>query len=101
MFDGGGGAPAEQELLSITDDSGNEIRSFASRLSDEGIELARTSLETLQVNIGKLCNQACHHCHVDAGPNRTELMTWASMERILGFVEASENSDGRHHRRRT
>ena len=90
MFDGGGGAPAEQELLSITDDSGNEIRSFASRLSDEGIELARTSLETLQVNIGKLCNQACHHCHVDAGPNRTELMTWASMERILGFVEASE-----------
>lgn len=90
MFDWGGSLPVEQDLLNIIDDSEHEIQSFSERLTDERIELVRTSLNTLQVNIGKLCNQACHHCHVDAGPNRTELMTWASMTRILEFMKMSE-----------
>ena len=34
----------------------------------------RLNLETIQVNLGYLCNQSCTHCHVNAGPNRTELM---------------------------
>jgi hypothetical protein len=34
--------------------------------------LLRAGVRTAQVNVGKLCNQACHHCHVDAGPKRTE-----------------------------
>ncbi len=37
-------------------------------------ELRSMSIETLQVNVGKLCNQACKHCHVDASPTRTEIM---------------------------
>jgi radical SAM/Cys-rich protein len=41
------------------------------------------SPQTLQVNLGKLCNQACHHCHVDAGPKRTEAMNRATAQRVL------------------
>ncbi|NND00603.1 MAG: radical SAM/Cys-rich domain protein [Gammaproteobacteria bacterium] len=40
----------------------------------------------LQINLGKLCNLACHHCHVDAGPKRTEIMTWPVMEKILHWA---------------
>ncbi len=39
--------------------------------------LVRGAVTTLQVNVGKLCNQACHHCHVEAGPKRTEIMSQA------------------------
>ena len=40
--------------------------------------LTRAKATTLQINVGKLCNQACHHCHVDAGPARTERMERAT-----------------------
>ena len=43
----------------------------------------------LQINLGKLCNLACHHCHVDAGPKRTEIMTWPVMEKILSWAKAA------------
>ncbi len=36
--------------------------------------LRRGAVTTLQVNLGRLCNLACHHCHVEAGPKRTEMM---------------------------
>jgi radical SAM/Cys-rich protein len=49
---------------------------------------------TLQVNVGKLCNQACHHCHVDASPKRTEIMTRATAERVLELLlNSSEISE--------
>ncbi|MBI4169790.1 MAG: arsenosugar biosynthesis radical SAM protein ArsS [Acidobacteria bacterium] len=51
--------------------------------------LARGRLTTLQVNVGKLCNQACHHCHVEAGPNRTEIMPARVAWRVLELVAAS------------
>jgi radical SAM/Cys-rich protein len=51
--------------------------------------LRRMSPHTLQINVGKLCNQACHHCHVDAGPKRTEVMTRATAERVADLLEAS------------
>jgi len=41
----------------------------------------------LQINLGKLCNLACHHCHVDAGPKRTEIMLWPVMEKILDWAQ--------------
>src|SRR5579863_1417472 len=53
--------------------------------------LLRSRVETLQVNVGKLCNQACHHCHVDAGPKRTEIMRAAVAERILQVLGASSS----------
>ncbi len=62
---------------------------FQQRLSHYDLQLTRRPITTLQLNIGKLCNQACLHCHVEAGPNRTELMTRDTMQRILALVEAS------------
>ncbi len=47
---------------------------------------ATGSVSTLQVNVGKLCNQACKHCHVDAGPHRTEIMTRETVDRVLDAV---------------
>lgn len=48
-----------------------------------GLPLRARTIHTLQVNVGKLCNQTCHHCHVDAGPFRTEIMSRETMESIL------------------
>ena len=52
--------------------------------------LKRARLSQLQINLGYLCNQACEHCHVEAGPKRTEMMTWETMSRILQW--ACENN---------
>jgi len=66
---------------------------FDTCLDRYGLRLARAPLQTLQVNVGKLCNQACHHCHVDAGPKRTEIMTWETMARVLDWVKRHEIRD--------
>lgn len=50
----------------------NSPVSFTEKLGDK--ELFAETIDTLQVNVGKLCNQACKHCHVDASPTRTEIM---------------------------
>jgi radical SAM/Cys-rich protein len=47
---------------------------FEEKLSTHGLELRRQKLQTLQVNVGRKCNQTCRHCHVDAAPWRTEMM---------------------------
>ncbi len=49
--------------------------------------LRAAGVATLQVNVGKKCNQACHHCHVEAGPNRAEMMDDAVMERCLRLLK--------------
>ena len=51
--------------------------------------LYRGTLTTLQVNLGYLCNQSCVHCHVNAGPNRTEQMTAESVELVLEYAQRS------------
>ena len=60
---------------------------FKEKLIENNISLKRNKLETLQVNIGKKCNQACKHCHVDAGPNRTENMNSKVIEHILVLLK--------------
>ena len=50
----------------------------------------RGSLQTLQVNVGYLCNQACKHCHVNAGPKRTEVMTEDTSDALIEFLDRSE-----------
>lgn len=62
---------------------------FAERLRREGIELTRHRLETVQINVGKFCNQACVHCHVDAGPKRREMMDRHTAALALEFVRAA------------
>ncbi len=51
--------------------------------------IAREQVETLQINLGYLCNLSCVHCHVNAGPTRTELMTAETMEQVFTMVERS------------
>src|ERR1700752_3829140 len=51
--------------------------------------LNRRRLETLQVNLGYVCNQTCVHCHVNAGPKRTESMARETVEQGLAYLEAS------------
>ena len=48
--------------------------------------LRARAIETLQVNVGKLCNQTCRHCHVDAGPTRTEIMTRETAEVVVDVL---------------
>ena len=63
---------------------------FAEKLAEHEIQLRRAAPTELQINIGKLCNLACHHCHVDAGPKRTELMSWEVMQKVLDWVDNSQ-----------
>lgn len=60
--------------------------SFSDLLNQNGIDLKARSIETLQVNITKLCNQACTHCHVEAGPARTEMMSQSNIKLILNIL---------------
>lgn len=61
--------------------------SFESALHRHGLEpLRRGPVTTLQVNVGRVCNQACHHCHVEAGPSRTETMGQTTVERIVELL---------------
>ena len=52
--------------------------------------LRRAALETLQVNLGYKCNQTCLHCHVNAGPTRTEMMAPEIIAEVLGFLEKTK-----------
>ena len=64
---------------------------FTERLRQEGgLPLKRVELGTVQINLGKLCNQACLHCHVDAGPKRTEIMAPQTAELALELIRAAE-----------
>ena len=61
---------------------------FSSLVSKAGYSsLTPHKLEILQINVGKLCNQSCAHCHVDAGPDRTEVMTKELLQKCLEVIE--------------
>ena len=51
--------------------------------------VTRSRIETLQVNLGYKCNQSCLHCHVNAGPTRTEMMDRATIDTVLEYLAAS------------
>ncbi len=59
---------------------------FQQTLRAHGVGRTRAPLEILQVNVGKLCDLACHHCHVEAGPKRTEIMQAGTVARILELL---------------
>jgi radical SAM/Cys-rich protein len=59
---------------------------FEARLAAHRLTLRRTRLHTLQVNVGRKCNQACHHCHVDAAPWRTEMMSESVALRVGEWI---------------
>ncbi len=60
---------------------------FAQKLAEAGmLPLRPTAMDIFQVNIGKMCNQVCRHCHVDAGPDRREIMTRDTMALCLDVL---------------
>lgn len=64
--------------------------SFQEKLHDIGLNpLTPTEIEIFQINVGKMCNQVCKHCHVDAGPDRKEIMTRDTMQQCLDVLAAN------------
>ena len=66
------------------------LNRFDATLAGHGLPLRHTKTRVLQVNVGKLCNLTCAHCHVNAGPKRKEVMTRETADRILGWLEATD-----------
>lgn len=67
-------ASSDEQLKVLMDTVG--CPPFERRLDQAGLfPLHATGITILQINVGKLCNQTCRHCHVDAGPDRTEIMS--------------------------
>ena len=63
-------------------------REFTEALDESGLNPLRpTGIEILQINVGKLCNQTCVHCHVDAGPDRREIMTRETMAQCVDALK--------------
>ena len=60
---------------------------FEDQLRRNGIDLPPLSIDTLQVNVTKLCNQVCRHCHVDAGPQRKEMLSPEGVAKCLEILE--------------
>lgn len=78
-----------EQVNVLQQDSG--VARFEDRLQDADAQpLQRTALTTLQVNVGKMCNQTCKHCHVDAGPDRTEIMTRETMTQCLALLDRAK-----------
>src|SRR4051812_26354439 len=63
---------------------------FAHKLTEHGLPLRHARTEVLQVNVGKLCNLTCVHCHVNAGPKRKEIMTRETVDRILDWFALTD-----------
>src|SRR5215475_7510994 len=63
---------------------------FVQTLAERSLSLRRARPEILQVNVGKLCNLTCVHCHVNAGPERKEIMTRATVDRIIDWLATTE-----------
>jgi radical SAM/Cys-rich protein len=63
------------------------VPEFEAISSARGAPLERVGIDVLQLNLGKRCNQTCRHCHVDAGPDRTEVMRDDVLEASLAFAD--------------
>ncbi len=62
------------------------MQPFAARLHLDGNGLKRRAVDVLQVNLGRYCNLACIHCHVEAGPTRKEMMSRENVDAVLRFL---------------
>jgi radical SAM/Cys-rich protein len=60
---------------------------FDQKLAEHQLTLRRSRLQTLQLNVGRKCNQACRHCHVDAAPWRTEMIDEPTARRIGAWIQ--------------
>lgn len=79
----------ELKILSEKTPTGLEPDAFATKLRESNLfPLKPTAIDLLQINVGKMCNQTCKHCHVDAGPDRKEIMTRETMQHCLDAIKS-------------
>lgn len=78
------------EILSNGIFQNGELPTFKTKISETSqFPLKAKKLEILQINVGYMCNQVCDHCHVDAGPDRKEIMTRDTMKQCLDVIKNS------------
>ncbi len=83
-------AAAQIHQLSAYSDRISQLEHFDKKLKSAKLfPLLPNKLEIFQINIGKMCNQVCNHCHVDAGPDRKEIMTKITLEKIVEILKTS------------
>ena len=68
------------------------VNRFETRLAEHDCTLQRGALITLQLNVGRKCNQACRHCHVDAAPWRTEMLAENTAARLQDWINTHNPS---------
>jgi len=79
------------EVLNHVREKGDNFTPFGNKLKEAGLlPLKPTGIEIFQVNVGKMCNQTCKHCHVDAGPDRKEIMSRETMEQCLHVLAKTD-----------
>jgi radical SAM/Cys-rich protein len=82
-------ASTQIEILEGHREGASVLVPFQYNLEQSGLyPLKPLDMTVLQVNVGKMCNQVCKHCHVDAGPDRKEIMTEATMQECLDVLKA-------------
>ena len=79
------------DILSNGQFADGELPTFAKKIKETNqFPLRPKKLEILQINVGYMCNQVCAHCHVDAGPDRKEIMTKETMQYCLDVIKKTE-----------
>ena len=79
------------ELNQAPQTSNRVSYNFRAKLEEHRLSLTPISIDTLQVNVTRLCNQACNHCRVDASPKRTEQMAHRTVDRCLEILSLYDN----------
>lgn len=78
------------EILSNGIFANGELPTFKDKIAESNqFPLKPKPLEILQINVGYMCNQVCEHCHVDAGPDRKEIMTKETMQKCLDVIKTT------------
>ncbi|WP_425076816.1 arsenosugar biosynthesis radical SAM (seleno)protein ArsS [Psychroserpens sp. S379A] len=78
------------EILSNGIFQNGTLPTFKAKIAETSqFPLKAKTLEILQINVGYMCNQVCTHCHVDAGPDRKEIMTKETMQQCLNVIKTS------------
>ena len=77
----------QEQIKILSDYKALNVPSFQENIAKADMPILRPiGIDVFQVNVGKMCNQVCKHCHVDAGPDRKEIMTKQTMMQILEAI---------------
>lgn len=72
---------------SKTEENTLPVEPFGQTLAKHGLQLTREKITTLQINVGMLCNQACRHCHLEAGPRSEEVMSAETVDQVVALAQ--------------